>query len=330
MAVSGTVSTTTFNTRKVIDTAFRMCRVMAQNITSEMQEYARDALYMRLSALANPKPPSWCIEKIILPMYANQPVVTLPVGTVEVLNVNYRSLQELIGSTVSLATSYTVDFTNADVDSAQVTSVGVKWTGTAVALTFQTSDDGTTWTTVGTQTTAAVTGEWTWTDIEAPAAKTYFRITSVDPMLTSDVFLGNSPSEIPLGPLNRDTYSAQSNKVFAGRPSTYWFQRSLPLAKLNLWPAPNTAAEQAQMVIWRHIHIMDVGTLVQSLNVPQRWIDAITLDLAARLALETPSVDPSLIPALGALAQASMREAWDADNDGSPTFYQPMIGCYTK
>lgn len=330
MAVSGTVSTTTFNTRKVIDTAFRMCRVMAQNITSEMQDYARDALYLRLSALANPKPPSWCIERIILPLYANQPIVTLPVGTVEVLNVNYRTLQELTGTTVSSSTTYTVDFTNDDSDSAQVTTVGMKWSGASVTVTFQTSPDNATWTTVGTQTTAAVAGEWTWTDIEAPAAATYFRITSTDPMLTSEVYLGSLPSEIPLGPLNRDTYSAQSNKVFVGRPSTFWFQRAMPLPQLNLWPAPNDAAELGQLVIFRHIHVMDIGTLVQSLNVPQRWLDAITLDLAARVALETPSVDPNLIALLDAKAQAALRDAWDGDNDGSPTFYAPRIGCYTR
>lgn len=330
MAVSGTVSTTTFNTRKVIDTAFRMCRLMAQNITSEMQEYARDALYMQLSSMANPKPPSWCIEKIILPMYANQPVITLPIGTVEVLNVNYRTLQELTGVTVSTSTAYTVDFTNDNNELAQVSTVGIKWTGAAVALTFQTSPDNVTWTTVGTQTTTAAAGEWTWTDIEAPAGTTFFRITSVAPMLTSDVYLGTMPSEIPLGSLNRDTYAAQSNKVFAGRPSTFWFQRSLPLPKLNLWPAPNDASEACQMVIFRHVHVMDVGTLAQSLSVPQRWLDAITLNLAARLALTTPSVDAGLIPALDLKAQAAMQAAWDGDNDGSPTFFQPRIGCYTQ
>jgi len=326
MAVSGTVSTTTFNTRKVIDTAFRMCRLMAQSITSEMQDYARDALYLRLSDLANPKPPSWCIEKIILPMYENQPIITLPIGTVEVLNVNYRNLQEVSGTTTSSSTDYTVYFDSA----TQVATVGVLWSGTSVSLTFQVSSDLVTWTTVGTQETSVSAGEWTWTDISAPMAYPYFRITSTDPQLITQVYLGNMPQEIPLGPLNRDTYSAQSNKIFAGRPATYWFQRTMPLPVLNLWPAPNPAATVAQLVIWRHVHIMDVGTLAQSINVPQRWLDAITLDLAARLALETPAVDAQVLPMLEAKAQAALREAWDGDNDGSPTFYQPRIGCYTK
>lgn len=326
MVVSGTISTTTFNTRKVIDTAFRMCRVMPQNITSEMQDYARDALYMRLSAMANPKSPSWCIDKVILPMYENQPVVTLPVGTVEVLNVNYRNLQEVTGETTSTSTAYSVYF---DSDT-QVATVGMLWTGTSVTVTFQVSSDLLTWTTVGTQETSVSTGEWTWTDISAPSAYPYFRITSVSPMLLDQVYLGNMPQEIPLGSLNRDTYSAQSNKIFPGRPATFWFKRMLPLPVLNLWPAPNPAATVAQLTVWRHIHIMDVGTLAQSIDVPQRWLNAIIYDLAAVLALETPTVDPQMIPLLDAKAQGAMREAWEGDNDGSPTFYQPRIGCYTK
>jgi hypothetical protein len=326
MAVSGTVSTTTFNTRKVIDTAFRMCRLMAQNITSEMQDYARDALYLRLSNLANPKPPSWCIEKIILPMYQSQPVVTLPTGTVEVLNVNYRTLQELTGETTSTDTAYTVYFDSA----TQVATVGMLWAGTSVPVNFQVSSDLLTWTTVGGQETSVSAGVWTWFDVSAQQAYPYFRVTSSDPMILSQVYLGNMPQEIPLGALNRDTYSAQSDKIFTGRPATYWFQRTQPLPVLNLWPAPNPAATVAQLVIWRHVHIMDVGTLAQSINVPQRWLDAITLDLAARMALETPAVDPQMIPMLDAKASTAMKEAWEGDNDGSPTFYQPQIGCYTK
>ena len=157
MAYSGNIGGTTFNALKVVDHAFRRCRMPAQAITSEMQSYALDSLYLMLSELANIKTPSWCIEKIILPMYENQPLVTLPVGTVEVLNLNYRTLQLLSGVTVSTSTSYTVNFTSATV----VNTVGVEWSGVGVNLTFQVSNDGVNWVTVGTQTTAAVAGNIT-------------------------------------------------------------------------------------------------------------------------------------------------------------------------
>ena len=111
MAYSGNIGGATFNALKVVDHAFRRCRLPAQAISAEMQDYALDSLQMMLAELANIKTPSWCIERVVLPMYQNQPVVTLPVGTVEVLNLNYRTLQLLSGASVTTATSYTVNFT---------------------------------------------------------------------------------------------------------------------------------------------------------------------------------------------------------------------------
>ncbi len=326
MATSGTISTTTFNTLKVVDQAFRRCRLNAEQISSEMQDYAKDVLYLQLSELANGKTPSWCIQKQIYPFYEGQPDITLDVGTVEVLNANYRTLQEVTGSTTTTSTSYTVDFTTDTV----VNTVGVKWSAAAVTITLQVSSDGSSWTTVGTQTTAAASGAWTWTDISGAVAYRYFRFTAGSAISYSEVFLGNTPSEIPMGSLNRDTYVAQSNKVFTGRPTTYWFQRDRSQPVFHTWPAPNSDAEHAQLIIWRHRHIMDVGTLQQEIEVPQRWLEAIIAGLAARVAAETPTVDINLISTLEQKYTVALQKAWDGDNDGSPTFFQPRIGVYTR
>lgn len=330
MAFSGSISSTTFNALKVVDHAFRRCRLPAQAITAEMHAYALESLYLLLSELANTKTPSWCIERQIYPFYEGQPIVTLSNGTVEVLNANLRTLQELTGTTVSLPTSYTVDFNDQDGGVGTVNTVGMKWTGASVAVTFETSNDGLVWTTVGTQTTAATAGEWTWTDIVPAMAKRLFRITSSSSMLLSEVYLGTLPQEIPMGVLNRDTYVAQSNKVFLGRPLTYWFQRDLPRPVMNLWPSPNAAAEHQQLIVWRHRHIMDTENLQQDVEVPQRWLEAITAGLSARVAAETPSVDPNLVGVLDQKWYAARQAAWDGDNDGSPTYINPGIGCYTK
>lgn len=330
MAFSGSISNTTFNALKVVDTAFRRCRLPAQAITAEMHSYALDALYLLLSDLANTKTPSWCIERQIYPLYEGQPVVTLSNGTVEVLNANLRTLQELTGATVSLSQSYTVDFTDQDGGAGTVNTVGVKWLGASVNLTFETSSDGIIWTPVGAQNTVAAVGEWTWTDVVPAVAREFFRVTSTAPMLVEEIYLGTLPQEIPMGQLNRDTYVAQSNKVFMGRPLTYWFQRDLPQPVMNLWPSPNLAAENQQLIVWRHRHIMDTENLRQDVEVPQRWLEAIISGLASKVAAETPSVDANMMPILEQRWLAARQAAWDGDNDGSPTFINPGIGCYTK
>ena len=89
-------------------------------------------------------------------------------------------------------------------------------------------------------------------------------------------------------------------------------------------------AEEAQLIFWRHRQIMDTENLQQEVEIPQRWLQAIVDNLASRVAAETPIVDMNLIPVLDQKATMSMQRAWDGDNDGSPTFINPGIGCYTK
>lgn len=326
MAYSGNIGGTTTNALKVVDHAFRRCRLPAQAITAEMQSYALESLRFMLNELANIKTPSWCIQRVILPMYQNQPIVTLPAGTVEVLNLNYRTLQLLDGATVTTSTSYTVNFTTQ----TTVSTVGIKWSAAAVPVTFQVSTNGSVWTTVGTSSVAASAGEIVWTDISGALPYNYFRITTTSPFNFSAIVLGNLPQEIPLGQLNRDSYVNQSNKIFPGRPSNYYFQRDLPEPVVYLWPAPFSAAEQAQLILWRHRQIMDTENLQQEVEMPDRWQEAIINGLAARMAAETPAVDANLIPILEQKAAMSQQRAWDGDNDGSPTQINPGIGVYTK
>lgn len=326
MAYSGNIGGTTTNALKVVDHAFRRCRLPAQAITAEMQSYALESLRFMLNELANIKTPSWCIQRVILPMYQNQPIVTLPAGTVEVLNLNYRTLQLLDGASVTTSTSYTVNFTTQ----TTVSTVGIKWSAVAVPVTFQVSTNGSVWTTVGTSSVAASAGEIVWTDISGALPYNYFRITTTSPFNFSAIVLGNLPQEIPLGQLNRDSYVNQSNKIFPGRPSNYYFQRDLPEPVVYLWPAPFSAAEQAQLILWRHRQIMDTENLQQEVEMPDRWQEAIINGLAARMAAETPAVDANLIPILEQKAAMSQQRAWDGDNDGSPTQINPGIGVYTK
>jgi len=80
----------------------------AQQITSEMIDVANDQLYLILSNLANRGVQLWCIERLILPLYEGQGAVTLPLGTVDVLNTNLRTLLESTGTTASTATTFQV------------------------------------------------------------------------------------------------------------------------------------------------------------------------------------------------------------------------------
>jgi hypothetical protein len=359
MAVSGTISTTTFETRKVIDHALRRCRLPTQLITSEHIQIAQDVLYLLMSELVNRGIPLWCIEKQLLPLYEGMTQIDCPTGTVDVLNLNIRQLQRIDGS--ASATSGTADNAfdgDVETDCTQlatggsitlefdsetaVGNFGILPAATATwDISIQTSPDGVTYTTVYANTEfAAVTGEWQWIDVIAPDttdesvalnAVSYVRLLATAPttLNVAEFYIGNMPSEVPLARINRDDYMNLPDKQSTGRPNLYWLdlQRDAPIVRL--WPAPQFQYTFYQLVMQRKRYLMDVGTLTETLDFPQRWFEAVVSELAARVAYEIQEVDLSLIPVLRGAADRAMTLAWTGEGDSSPVYLRPNIRPYT-
>jgi hypothetical protein len=328
MAYSNTVSQTVFNTRRVIENAARRCKLTAQSLTPEHVDIANDQLFMLLSDLSNRGIQLWCIEKQIYPLYNGLGDLVLDTGTVDILNSNLRTLQEVTGINTDTSTTRTVNFTTQTF----VTTVGVKWAANAVPIALERSNDNVTWETVQTETPSATAGQWTWFDLESSVAKTYFRVRATSGTLSfSLVYLANTPTEIPLARLNRDDYTNLPNKSFqSNRPLQFWFDRQVQQPVMHLWPVPNEAADVYQIVLWRQRYIMDVGTMTEEIEVPQRWYEAIVAMLAARLALEYIEVDPSMISMLDAKAKESLYFAQMEERDNSPIMILPNIAMYTR
>ena len=328
MAFSDTVSQTNFNTRRVIDNAIRRCKLTAQQITAEHIDIANDQLYLFLSDLANQGAPLWCIEKQIYPLYEGVGDITMTDGTVDILNSNFRTLQEVTGTNTDTSTTRTVDF-STDVF---VSTVGVLWSAAAVPVALERSDDNVTWVTIQTETTTATAGQWTWFDLESSVATPYFRVRATTGTLSfSQIYLANTPTEIPLARLNRDDYTNLPNKAFQNnRPLQFWFDRQVNNPIMHLWPVPNDAATVCQIVLWRQRYIMDVGTMTQDVEVPQRWLEAIVAGLAAKMALELVEVDVNLIPILDQKAASTLYIAQMEERDNSPMMIAPNISPYTR
>ena len=328
MAYSNTVSQTVFNTRKVIDHAFRRCRVPPQLISAEYIETATDALYLLLSELSVQGMPSWCNQKSIYPLYAGAGFITTFSGTIDVLSANLRTTSAVTGTNTDTATSRVIDFT----DTTSVVTVGILWSATSAPLQFARSDDGLTWTEIQTETPDALVGEWSWYDMDQVVSSRYFRVSATSGTLDFDtIYTGNNPNEIPMGRINMNSYTTLPNKSFTSdRPLQYWLDRQAASPVLRIWPVPNDAAVTSQVVVWAQRHIMDVGTLVQEIEVPQRWYDAIVWSLADRLCAEIIEVDPALMGPVASRAAAALDMAWGTEGDDSPFMLAPDISAYTS
>ena len=328
MAYSNTVSQTVFNTRKVIENAIRRCKMPAESITAEYVDIANDQLYLLLADLANMGAPLWCIEKQILPLYDGEGYITLDTKVVDILNSNLRQLQSVTGTNTTTSTTHTIAFSG----DTFVTTVGVRWTAASVPIALERSVDNIAWTTIQTETPVAIAGEWTWYDLDSSIATPYFRVRATSGTLSfSEIYTGNTPTEIPLARMNRDDYTNLPNKSFqSNRPLQFWYDRLIPNPVMRLWPVPNSGAITSQIVLWVQRYIMDVGTMTQEIEVPQRWYEAIVSMLAAKMALEIMEVDAGLISLLDAKAERALYVAQAEERDNSPMMMAPNIAVYTR
>ena len=351
MATSGTVSTTVFTTRKVIDQAFRRCKVPPQKITAEYIDTAKDTLWLFLSTLAAKGITLWTVQKEIIPLYGYVHDVPLPVGTVDLLDANLRNIDRPTGIYTS-SEGDADDAFDADIDTAcvQVAPAGhitVEYDTETHLTTFgilpdidgpwdfeiQVSDDGVTWTPIYVATAQdMVEQEWFWIDIQGVYPTSFCRLqaTGATVLNVAEFVAGNNPNEIPLALINTDDYDSQPNKTFPGRPTEYRYDKQRIQPIMNLWPAPAPEYTFYQITARVKRYIQDVGTMTQELELPQRWYLAVICELARQLAYLIPEAPAEVIPDLTREAANQLAIAWDGEGDGSNIQVRVGIGCYTK
>lgn len=351
MATSGTVATTVFTTRKVIDHAFRRCKMAPQQVVSEHLDTALDLLFLELSAMGNRGIPLWTIERILLPIYFRTARVPTPAGTIDLFDVNLRTNQRLSGQNSASEGDADLAF-DSDIDTActQVTPDGQitmmldsasnvpiygflpNVTGTW-SFEFQFSDDDITYTTIFSRTDIEVTnGEWFWADVEGVTNHQYWRLQATNGTVLDvrELVFQNTPQEIPFYQLNRTDYSNLPNKTRTGRPTQFWYDKRRQQPEIVMWPNPDTQFTYSQITGFLHRQIMDVGTMQQEIECPQRWYLAIVLQLAKHLCKEIKEVDPNIIPIVQQDADYELARAWDGEGDGADVFLRVNLRPYTS
>jgi hypothetical protein len=363
VTTSGTVSTTVFNTGKLIDRSFGRCLLPPQKITPEYISIAQDLLYLLLSTIASKGVALWAQQKVVLPIYDATQDVLAPLGTVDVLNANLRSITQLqlpapgIVYTSSAggvaANAFDNNLNTACTQTSPNGNIQVKYPAVGQPVVFgimpnatatwniaiQTSNDGVTFTTVYANTAlAAVAGQWFWTDVEGipEAGVLYVRLVASGgtTLNVTEFVTGAAPQEIPIAKINRDDYSNLPNKWFTGRPLQFWYDKTQPQPTLTLWPAPALQFTFSQIVLYTQRYIQDVGTMTQTIEVPQRWFLPILTRLAKELMMMIPECSKGMSDLDKQLLVQEDKdrwgEGWASESDGAPVMMRPMIRSYTR
>jgi len=352
MAYSGTVGQTVVSVQNFIDQGARMSGKLAEELTVEQVQAAKQALFFTLSNLINQGINYWCVSKKVYGLKADQYEYLLPIGGNDVLNALYRTLNRPTGtysaSSGNAANAFDSNIDTVCVQSAPNGNISVNY-GTdnpiyagsigilpgvsgSFHILLEVSTDGATWTLLeDTGVTTWVNNEWLWYDIDPGATIQYYRMreTGGNTLQVREFYVGNNSTEVTMARLNRDDYTNLPNKNFtANQPYQYWLNRTIPQAKITLWPAPSDPF--VQMTIWYSRQIMDVGDLYDELEIPQYFYQAIQFMLAHQMSMILPGVDIPRMQYLEIQAEKYFQMAEAENRDKSPIYYAPNISVYTR
>ena len=166
--------------------------------------------------------------------------------------------------------------------------------------------------TIDTQTVTLVPGQSTYT---LPAD-------NID-MLDTIVRLAQQGANLdfPLSRIGVSDYAALPNKSTPGRPLQFYVQRKVDQSYI-LWPVPDQAYT---LIYWRLVRMDDASNGSDNMDIPVRFVPALTAALAFYIAQKRPEA-MMRIPFLQAEYERQFQLAADEDRERAPARFVPWIG----
>jgi hypothetical protein len=120
-------------------------------------------------------------------------------------------------------------------------------------------------------------------------------------------------------------FSQTTDKEMTGTPSQFYVHRVMPPV-LRIWPTPT---ENGTFVCWGLRTIEDTGAYPNTMDVPPRFLPALTAGLAYFLSMKTPGAEERI-----QMLQAEYDRQWtlaaEEDRDRSSFFMVPDMSSYNR
>lgn len=111
-------------------------------------------------------------------------------------------------------------------------------------------------------------------------------------------------SDIYITPVSRTEYASFSNKQTPGRPTCFWFQRTIPAQTITMWPVPDSTGPYT-LNYYACSQVQDTNLAGgEKPDIPLLWLDAYVAGMAHRFARVYK-------PELEAVRKTDAKEAWD-------------------
>lgn len=129
-----------------------------------------------------------------------------------------------------------------------------------------------------------------------------------------------NPIDIPVNLLSRAAYYDLSNKTETGRVVDYYYDPQLTSGDFYPWLTPEDSADRLIITFRRTLEDFDAAT--DNPDFPQEWFDALTYNLAVRVAHKF-AVSLSIKRDLQKDAIIKLAEVEGFDNENASIFFQP-------
>lgn len=342
MSTSNTYDFISPKSRYIIDDAYERIGVSRESITGDQTRSAQTSLNFLLQSLPNKGKNLWTIRPGILSLNAGQNSYTLPdyvidLKTVAVRTSNRNLSGEAFSSSGDAENAFDDDSDTACTQDAPDGNIGYTWeSSTSVAmvgvlshtiqdytLVFEYSLDGDEFETALTVPESTYGPSTTsWFVIPAPVNSISFRVreTGGSTLDISELYFNTNVSDNVISSFSESEYNSIVLKNQTGKPSGYWVDRQI-VPILRLWRTPDSLYKTLYFTYWSAIE--DAGSLVDNLEIPARFLDAICAGLAYKLSIKSSNVSPEKMAILLADYNTLFQEATEEDRERVPLRIYP-------
>lgn len=313
---SGTYNFQTIEVELIIREAFERIGILGEFVEAQKLNAARTSINFLLLEWMNKSVNLWTLQSSYLYLIPNQSQYIMDVTIGDILQANIRTFTRQLNGTPQTNTGQTYDnggggvaaqafdgnpatactqnVMNGNISydyganiTQQINFIGIQSNSTTVyTLVIEYSQDSMTWInllTIPVQTFNI--GNIYWFDILAPVDAEFYRIREIGgaTLNIQEIYFNNNILDMPISAVSRYEYYTYPNKKLQGRPTIYYLDSQInPI--FNLWPVPS---DQYNCIQYTYKKMMqDVGQFTNSLQIPQRFYQAMVWGLAYHMALK--------------------------------------------
>lgn len=131
-----------------------------------------------------------------------------------------------------------------------------------------------------------------------------------------------SQNDMAISRISASTYSTVPNKLTQGLPIQVMVNREQEIPSVTLWPVPDDA-QTYTFVYWRMRRLQDIGTGINTPDIPFRFYPALMAGLAYYVGMKIPGMPTEKMIQLKAEYDRQFVLATDEDRDRAPQRWVP-------